>query len=288
MQITLLDGGLGQEIYRRSKLTEALLWSVEAMLNEPEIVTEVHLEFILAGAEICTLNTYTATSTRLRNSNREDDFELIHSMANQALREAIQKSELPVKVAGCLPPLHGSYLGTPSRTKSSMWDEYAKIVQLHPTVDLWIIETMTNPLEAEAAVAAGLESGKPVFLAYRLENNGRLKSGHTLKEVKGCFDHNELNGILINCSEPEIISDHITELSDFDMPFGAYGNGFVSVEPLARGESVSKLQARTDLSPEKYADYVDQWISLGATIVGGCCEISPSHIQEVKRHLTNI
>ena len=99
---------------------------------------------------------------------------------------------------------------------------------------------------------------------------------------------NNLNGILINCSEPEIISDHIAELSDFDMPFGAYGNGFVSVEPLARGESVSKLQARKDLSPGKYADYVDQWISLGATIVGGCCEISPSHIQEVKRHLTNI
>ena len=285
MQITLLDGGLGQEIYRRSKLTEALLWSVEAMLNEPEIVREVHLEFIVAGAEICTLNTYAATPTRLRNSNREDDFELIHSMADQAVREAIQNSKLPIKVAGCLPPLHGSYLGTPSRPKSSMVEEYAQIVQLHPAVDLWIIETMTNPLEAEAAVTAGLESGKPVFLAYRLEKNGKLKSGQTLKEVKGCFDHKDLSGILINCSEPEIISDHIAELSIFDMPFGAYGNGFVSVEPLARGESVFKLQAREDLSPTKYADYVDQWISVGATIVGGCCEISPSHIREIKRRL---
>ena len=169
MQITLLDGGLGQEIYRRSKLTEAPLWSVEAMLNEPDIVRKVHLEFIEAGAEICTLNTYSATPTRLRNSNREDDFELIHSMADQAVREAIQNSKLPIKVAGCLPPLHGSYLGTPSRPKSSMADEYAQIVQLHPTVDLWIIETMTNPHEAEAAVTAGLESGKPVLLAYRLE-----------------------------------------------------------------------------------------------------------------------
>lgn len=286
MQITLLDGGLGQEIYRRSKLTEALLWSVEAMLNEPEIVTEVHLEFILAGAEICTLNTYTATPTRLRYSDRGDDFELIHAMASRALQEAIQKSKRPVKVAGCLPPLHGSYLETPARTRNSMSDEYSQIVQLHPTVDLWIIETMTNPLEAEAAVTAGLESGKPVFLAYRLEKNGRLKSGQTLKEVKACFDHQDLNGILVNCSEPEVISDHIAELSDFDMPFGAYGNGFVSVDPLARGESVSRLQARKDLSPTKYADCVEQWISIGATIVGGCCEISPAHIKEIKRRLS--
>ena len=45
------------------------------------------------------------------------------------------------------------------------------------------------------------------------------------------------------------------------------------------------VEARADLSPTKYADYVDQWISLGATIVGGCCEISPSHIQEIKRRL---
>ena len=46
-----------------------------------------------------------------------------------------------------------------------------------------------------------------------------------------------------------------------------------------------KSKISEDLSPTKYADYVDQWISVGATIVGGCCEISPSHIQEVKRRL---
>ena len=103
MQITLLDGGTGQEIYRRSKLTEGPLWSVEAMLNEPEIVTQVHQDFIAAGSEICTLNTYTATPTRLRDTKHKDDLKLIHDLATQSLEAAIKSCGQRVKIAGCLP-----------------------------------------------------------------------------------------------------------------------------------------------------------------------------------------
>ena len=288
MQITLLDGGTGQEIYRRSKLTEAPLWSVEAMLNEPEIVTQVHQDFIAAGSEICTLNTYTATPTRLRDTKHKDDLKLIHDLATRSLEAAIKSSGQRVKIAGCLPPIHGSYLDTPPRTFDSLLAEYSQLIQLSPSVDLWQIETMTNPVEASAAVNAAQATGKPVLLAYRLEKNGRLKSGQTLAEAREYFDHTKLHGILINCSEPEIITEHIAGLAQFNIPFGAYGNGFVSVEPLAHGHSVSKLEAREDLSPLKYADYVEDWISRGATIVGGCCEISPSHIQEIKHRLSKL
>ena len=288
MQITLLDGGTGQEIYRRSKLTEAPLWSVEAMLNEPEIVTQVHQDFIAAGSEICTLNTYTATPTRLRDTKHKDDLKLIHDLATQSLEAAIKSCGQRVKIAGCLPPIHGSYLDTPPRTFDSLLAEYSQLIQLSPSVDLWQIETMTNPVEASAAVNAAQATGKPVLLAYRLEKNGRLKSGQTLAEAGEYFDHTKLHGILINCSEPEIITQHIAELAQFNIPFGAYGNGFVSVEPLAHGQSVSKLEAREDLSPVKYADHVEDWISRGATIVGGCCEISPSHIQEIKNRLSKL
>ena len=82
MRIRLLDGGTGQEIYRRSMLTEAPLWSVEAMLNEPEIVTQVHQDFI-AAAPKCVRSTPTATPTRLRSTNHEDDLELIHQLATK-------------------------------------------------------------------------------------------------------------------------------------------------------------------------------------------------------------
>ena len=91
-KITLLDGGVGQEIYRRSQLRDAPLWSVEAMLEEIDVVTQVHRDFIEAGAQILTLNTYTATPTRLRNAKRISDFDKIHKLAEIALANAIPSS----------------------------------------------------------------------------------------------------------------------------------------------------------------------------------------------------
>lgn len=282
-KITTLDGGLGQEIYRRSRLKEAPLWSVEAMMKEPEIVTKVHRDFIEAGAQILTLNTYAATPTRLKAVGRSSDFIKIHQLAKVAMANAIDSGSQSVKIAGCLPPLHGSYRNTPNRSPNSLRDEYEGIAQLHPEVDLWLIETMTNPLETEAAVAVASETGKPVLLSYRLEADGNLKSGHTLLDMRARFDHSHLLGVSINCCEPEVITQHIDKLKIFNVPFGAYGNGFKSVKALADGGSVSQLEAREDLSPSTYANYVDRWIDVGATIVGGCCEITPAHIAEIVR-----
>ena len=65
--------------------------------------------------------------------------------------------------------------------------------------------------------------------------------------------------------------------------FGGYANGFTSIDKLRPGGVVDVLEARKDLTPEVYAEYVEQWIDMGATIVGGCCEVGPSHI----RHLAD-
>ena len=102
------------------------------------------------------------------------------------------------------------------------------------------------------------------------------------------FDHSQLAGVLINCTEPEVITKHIHNLQNFNLPYGAYGNAFQGVKALAEGGSVSELKARDDLTPSRYADYADQWINTGATIVGGCCEITPTHIQELARRLKNL
>ena len=63
--IALLDGGLGQEIQKRSMTKAHPLWSVKVMLDQPDIVTKVHRDFILSGAKVITLNTYTASKTRM-------------------------------------------------------------------------------------------------------------------------------------------------------------------------------------------------------------------------------
>lgn len=68
-------------------------------------------------------------------------------------------------------------------------------------------------------------------------------------------------------------------------PAGAYANGFTSIDSLQPGGTVSSLEARNDLGPTAYADFVMDWVEQGATIVGGCCEVSPAHIACIRDRL---
>lgn len=73
-----------------------------------------------------------------------------------------------------------------------------------------------------------------------------------------------------------------------DKPFGAYANVFTEITQsfVQVGATVRELSARTDLTPEAYAAFAEDWAQIGATIIGGCCEVGPAHIAELVRRLT--
>ena len=99
--------------------------------------------------------------------------------------------------------------------------------------------------------------------------------------------HYKPAAVLLNCSLPEVITQGLPILTDCGLPFGAYANGFTMITEGFKQEAstVDALSARTDLTPELYADHVMNWVGAGATIVGGCCEVGPAHIAEIARRL---
>lgn len=277
--VALLDGGLGQEIYRRARGVSSPLWSVAVMLEQPEVVTAVHADFIRAGAKTLTLNTYAATPTRLRKQGLHEQISAIHQQAFQALERAIDATGVQVDIAACLPPLTASYQGQPARSFEDVRDEYATLVQLQARADVFLIETMTNTLEARAACAAASDLGKPYGVAFRLEANGRLKSGETLAEAVAAIKGYLPAAVMLNCCDPELVTNAMPELVDMYPIVGGYANAFKSVEAVASGGLVDALEARPDISPEAYSAQVHQWLADGACVVGGCCEITPEHIR---------
>lgn len=282
--VALLDGGLGQEIYRRARNVSSPLWSVAVMREQPEVVTEVHLDFIRAGARTLTLNTYAATPTRLAREGIGDEIEAIHRKAFEVLEHAIEMSGADVDIAGCLPPLVGSYRGQPDRSFDELKAEYTTMADLQSRADVLLIETMTNTLEAKAACAAARESGKPFGVAFRLETDGKLRSGETLAQAVAAVEPFLPTAILLNCCDPEVLTHAMPELARLFPCVGGYANAFKTVEPMAGGGSVDELEARPDISPEAYAAQVKRWLDDGASVVGGCCEITPEHI----RHLADV
>ena len=282
--IALLDGGLGQEIQKRSKIDAHPLWSVKVMFDNPDIVTQVHRDFLMSGARVICLNTYTATQSRMTCHGFGEQLETAHetaiSLAKQSLKELYVK-EGSVQVAGCLPPLVASYVAEASQDYNKSLDEYRLLVSLQKDdVDLFLVETMSNIDEAKAALAAVKEASKPVFVSLTIEDDlsNKLRSGEDLRVAIDVLSNEKPNGIMLNCSSPEAITKAMSIMTELSIPFGAQANGFTTISPLTPGSTVDQLAARKDLSPEVYTEFAIQWIDAGATIIGGCCEIGPEHI----------
>ncbi|MDC0601400.1 homocysteine S-methyltransferase family protein [Aliiglaciecola sp.] len=287
--ITLLDGGMGQELLRRStrKITE--LWSADIMLNEPELVSELHHDFIRSGSRVITLNTYTATPERLKREGVYEHINGLHQSAMDAAISAINQSQRDdVKIAGCLPPLVASYRPEVSLSFEQSLASYRQLVDLQaPASDLFMCETMASINEAKAACTAGLESGLPTWVALTVSDTkpGYLRSGERLSTAVNEIESLGADAILLNCSQPEAITASWLGLKNTKKPIGAYANGFVSIAALHPGGTVEELEARQDLNPQEYAGHALNWVENGATIVGGCCEISPAHIKVLHQRL---
>lgn len=287
--VILLDGGMGQELLRRSGSKPTPMWSAQVMKDKPEIVRDLHVDFINAGAQVITINAYSATPERLARDSLLDLFEGLQLSAINAAIEARESAGVAsVKVAGCLPPLVGSYQPDKAPAYDTMLATYKQVVAIQaPHVDVIQCETLSSLNEARASSIAALESGLPVWVGLSVEDNdkGLLRSGEPLEEAVAMLDELGVHAKLINCSQPEAITAAWSKLAGGTGPIGAYANGFTSVSALDAGGTVDVLSAREDLGPDSYADIVMGWVEHGATLVGGCCEVGPEHIAHIALRL---
>ena len=240
---------------------------------------DLHVEFIRAGARAITVNAYAATPERLaREGMPSCSSRCRGARSTSRSPRASRAAGTEVLITGCLPPLFGSY--HPALTIS--FDEtlaiYRRIVaEQAERVDVMLCETMASAEEARAAAIAAAESGKPVWVAWTLADDGppRLRSGETLAAAARALDDIPLAARLVNCCQPEAIDAALPELVALGGTFGAYANAFTAVDRLKHGGTVDVLDAREDLDPATYADFALRWVAAGATIVGGCCEVGP-------------
>ncbi len=287
--ITLLDGGMGQELVRRTGDRATPLWSTQVMMDHPELVGQVHDDFFAAGATVATTNTYAVLRDRLERVGLTDRIEELTDTALRAAETARAKAGGGL-IAGSLGPLMASYrpdLCPPAEVAEKMYAEPVRLMK--DRVDLLILETMCSVDQADGAMRAAGTAGKPVWLAVSVmdEDGTRLRSGEPIGDLAELVADRTPDAVLINCARPEAIAAGLEIVKVFGRPFGAYANGFsvISEGFLGDAPTVDALERRTDLTPEAYADFAIAWVRQGATIVGGCCEVGPAHITEIARRL---
>jgi homocysteine S-methyltransferase len=286
--IILLDGGMGQELLRRSTIPEHPLWSAKVLMDEPDLVQAVHADFIDAGARVITINAYSATPERLAHQGVPDFFQLLQARAIDLAQAARDSSGQNVRVAGCLPPLYTSYRPEMATNFEENLDLYRQIVvEQADRVDLFICETLGSIVEARAALIAAAETDLPVWLGLSVKDDATdcLRSGEPLAQAIDFVLELEPEAVLLNCSTPEAIGHALSDFDGREIPWGAYANGFTDVAALEQGGLVDVLSVREDLPPAAYAKHALSWVDSGARIVGGCCEVGPAHIRELRNAL---
>ncbi len=285
--ITLLDGGMGQELVHRAGDKPTPLWSTQVMIGHPGLVGAVHSDYFAAGATIATTNTYAILRDRLVSAGIEDQFETLYAMALSEAQKA-RMTHGSGRIAGAIGPLGASYRPDIHPEPADATPLYTEIAQiLAPQADIILFETVASLAHAQSAVAAGRQTDKPVWIALTVDDQdgNLLRSGQKVADVLPLIEG--ASALLANCSAPEAMPAALHQLAKSGLPFGAYANGFtqITTDFLQDAPTVDSLSARSDLGPDTYAEHVMGWVDMGATIVGGCCETGPAHIAEIARRL---
>lgn len=292
--IRILDGGMSRELQRLGAELKQPEWSALALINAPDIVRQVHAEFIEAGADVVTTNSYALVPFHIGEERFRKEGASLIALSGRLAREAADASGRKVTVAGSLPPIFGSY--EPQNFDASRVQNYLGILveNLDPFVDVWLGETLSLIAEGEAVRQAVAKTGKPFWISFTLDDdtaqvNGaepKLRSGETVRAAAEWAAGSGAAALLFNCSKPEVMKAAVETAAttfkekDVSLEIGVYANAFEGEQ----GETAANEglhSTRADLTDDIYSRFACIWADAGATMIGGCCGIGAAHIHKV-------
>ena len=292
--VTILDGGMGKELRRIGAPFRQPEWSSLALMEAPERVVEAHRNFIEAGAQVITTNNYAVVPFHHTPEFFTARGVELTALAGRLARTAADDATTPVRVAGSMPPLFGSY--EPNRFDSARAAPiYADIARaLDPFVDIWLGETLSTIAEMRTIAAAvdDLRGPRPLWMSFAVPDewtDGQIaiRSGESMDDIVDAVVDEQLpvSALLINCSIPEQTGPALSALGaardrrGATFEFGAYANAFPTTRSGTYRANEVIFERRAELTADRYADFVAEWIADGASLVGGCCDMYPEHIR---------
>lgn len=272
----LMDGATGTELARRGMNLSAPGWSAAALWERPELLTQIHRDYVAAGAELITANTFRTHARNLQDAGRADQAEHWTRRAVELAREAAGNQAY---VAGSVAPLEDCY--SPQRTPedAQLRTEHARMAAalVAAGVDLILIETQVTIREALIAAEAARRTGLPFCVSFVCNRRGQVLSGESLREAFEAVLPLEPSALLLNCIPAEEVLGNFAPLGSLlrGTPKGAYAN-------TGRLLPTGSWEATDGAEPAVYAGYARDWMNHGLQLIGGCCGTTPEHISAIR------
>ena len=285
----LCDGAMGTMLYARGVFINRCY--DELNLSQPELVREIHGEYLQAGAEVIETNTFGANAFRLEMHGLKDKVREINKAGVKIARECVnqirEKQASEAFVAGSIGPL-GVRLEPLGKVgldeaRAAFEEQIRALVEGGPGVgaDLLMIETMTSLAEAEQAIfaARSVAPGVPVVVMMTVDEDGNCLDGSSAETAAQKLTEWGADAIGCNCS-----AGPVTVLSVIERMKP------VTTKPLAAMPNAGiprAVEGRTIYltSPEYMASFAKKAVKAGASFVGGCCGTTPSYTRAMKSAL---
>jgi homocysteine S-methyltransferase len=292
-EVIILDGATGTELQRRGVEMSPEAWCGPATLNNGELLTQIHLDYIHAGSDVITTNTYASNSMMLTPAGYGEKVKDIVKTAVDAALRARDKAPdgRNVVVGGSLshmvPHIAGTDLVDPDRTPppAQMAESFHELAQLLKAggVDHIMLEMMYEENRTPLALAAAQATGLPVWfgLSARRSDAGNIISFNLAEEspletIINFIPETGIDVVNVMHTQPQAVSDTINMVRNrFTGPIGVYpDSGYFEMPDWNFNEVIpaSKLE-----------EFYGEWVDKGVQLIGGCCGLTIEHIQAAQR-----
>lgn len=264
--VLVCDGAMGTMLYNKGIFISRCF--DELNISDPDLVRNVHLDYISAGVDIIETNTFGANRTRLMAHGLAGNLEEINRNGAQIARSAASGG---VFVAGAIGPL-----GAKVENANAVFREQA--APLHDGgVDLFILETFQGLTEVLAAIRGVREvSDRPIVAQMAVAQDGNTHEGASPEVFARRLDEAGADVIGLNCSVgPQTMLDTIERIA-------AVTRKPLSVQPNAGMPSSIEGRSIYLCSPEYMASYSRKFVQYGVRVVGACCGTTPAHIKAIR------
>ena len=275
-----LDGGLSTALENNGNKLTTSLWTGELIRSNPAQITKAHLDFINAGAQIIITSSYQLSYSGCSArgwSEQETDQALITS--TKLAKDAAGQSGKSVKLAASIGPYGASladgseYKGNYGVTKSLLKDFHSKRLELliSTSPDYLALETMPDTFEVEILLELLKDCPIPFWISYSCRQGNQTNAGQSFQAAVDLAK--EAMAVGINCTGPELITDLLRSASS-SKPFIVYPNSgrvWDAKHKIWTGSSTAGFSNQL----------ISEWIGAGAQIIGGCCGIGASEINEM-------
>ena len=275
----IMDGAMGSELIRRGLSLPEHTWSADANINNPEMVQKIHMEYVDAGADYITANTFRTTPRAYKKSEISDESEEAVETARVSLYKGVELAKdaarNSVKVIGSIAPLEDCYSPDLFPGRDNAHGEFSQLGEWLTSagVDILLLETMNNVAETEAALISIENFGLPIWVSFVLKDHNYLLSGEKISKAIERMNNYIVDCMLLNCNTLERTLMAVENLvSNWPHRWGVYPN-------LGIGEPSSDGHILHYEKMDYFLSTMDKIVGMGPFIIGACCGSSPEHIQ---------